>query len=143
MSWLLSPDIFRFRRKIPKLEGKNHGNFSCYIEVGLLQCCACRNIKEMLSRLQLVQNNAARLIKKNKLHQCDSSHEGVTLVTYFSPCIDYKVLCFVLNVFTALRLSKRNFKSMPVKKILTLNGGFLRNTNDKIKIFWRSCLFQL
>ena len=35
-------------------------------------------------------------------------------------------------------LSKRNFKFLQAKKIPTLNGGFLcvRNTKDKIKIFW-------
>ena len=41
--------------------------------------------KKFLSRLQVVQNNAARLIlKKEKFNQCDSPPEGVALVTYCS-----------------------------------------------------------
>ena len=39
--------------------------------------------KKFLSRLQVVQNNATRLIKK-KVNQCDSPPEGVALVTYCS-----------------------------------------------------------
>ena len=42
--------------------------------------------KKFLSKLQVVQNNAARLIKKKKekFNQCDSPPEGVALVTYCS-----------------------------------------------------------
>ena len=37
-----------------------------FTEARLLQCSACRNLQKFMSRLQVVKNNAARLISKKK-----------------------------------------------------------------------------
>ena len=66
---------------------------------------------------------------------------SVLLTMYTQPLI----IIILMYSQRCASLSKRKLKFIPAKKILMLSGGFfrVRNTNDKIKIFWRSCLFQL
>ena len=59
---------------------------------------------------------------------------------YLLNTLTLNVLCYVVKLMYSRRctlLSDSNFKSIPAKKIVSLNRGILRviNTNDKTKIF--------
>ena len=100
--------------------------------------------KKVLFKLQVVQNNGARLIRKKKREK--KSPTATPLLEVSALTIQFNVLCYVLMYsWRCASVSIGDFKYISAKKIVKFNREFIRlmNTNNETKIFWLSCAFQL